>query len=197
MSADGEQIRPQLLRREGHLEKALDRVGVQEGRAARAADGLRRLPNGQDGAQLVVHQHHGDQYGVGPERGLQPSDIDVSGPVRPQIGHVVPLPLQFPQGLQHGGMLDGGGDDMLSLPPSVLHGPPDRPIVPLGAAGGEHQLLRQAAQGVRHRGPVRAEPLRGLCAESIPRGRIPKCLRHDLQRRLSRLRTHPRGGRIV
>ena len=197
MAADGEEVHPQVPGGEGHLEKGLDGVGVEKGGGAGGPDGLRGLLHRQDGAQLVVHQHHGHQHRVRPQGGGQVLGVDVALAVGAQPGHLIALIGQGADRLQHGGVLDGGGDDVAALPPAVLHGGPNGPVVPLGAAGGENELLRQAAHRLRHRGPVGLKPLRRRRAVGVPGGRVPEVLRHGGQSGLGRLGAHPGGGRVV
>ena len=94
-------------------------------------------------------------------------------------------------------MLDGGGDDVLSLPLAQLCGGPDSPVVTLGAAGGKDHLLGQTAQSGGHLPPPLLHPLRRLAAQGVAGRWIAPLLRHGLHSRLSRLRPHGGGGRVV
>ena len=156
-----------------------------------------RLGHRQDGAQLVVHQHHGHQHRVRPQGPLQVVQGDIPRPVGLEIGDLIPLPLQGLAGLQHGGVLIGGGDDVLSGAAAQLHRPLDGPVVPLGAAGGKEKLLRPAPQAGGNLGPVVLHRLRRLGTQGVPGGGIPPPLGHGLHRRLDGLRPHGGGGRVV
>ena len=197
MAAEGEQIHPQLRRGEGYLQKGLHRVAVEQGGGAGVPDGLGGLRHGEKGAQLVVHQHHGHQHRVGPQGGPEGVGGHVAAPIRLEVGHLIPLGGQDLHRLQHGGVLDGGGDDVPSLPPSILCGGPDGPVVPLGAAGGEDQLLRRAAQAAGHGGAVLLQRGGGGLPQGIPGGGVAVPLSHGLQGGPGGLRTHPGGGGII
>ena len=163
---------------------------------------LRRKASGNvsDGVevpQLVVHQHHGHQHRIGPQGGPEGVGGHVAAPIRLEVGHLIPLGGQDLHRLQHGGVLDGGGDDVPSLPPSILCGGPDGPVVPLGAAGGEDQLLRRAAQAAGHGGAVLLQRGGGGLPQGIPGGGVAVPLSHGLQGGPGGLRTHPGGGGII
>ena len=167
VAADGQQVHPQLPGGEGDFQEALDRVAVEQGLRL-CVDQLGRLGHRQDGPQLVVHQHHGYQRRIRPQGALQIIQGDVPAPVRLEIGDLIPLPLQGLAGLQYGGVLIGGGDDVLSGVPAQLHRPLDGPVVPLAAAGGEEELLRPAAHGGGKLGPVRLHLFRRLGPQGVP-----------------------------
>ena len=155
------------------------------------------FPHRLKGAQLIVDQHHGDQHGVLAQGGAQILRRDPALPVWLETGHRPPLALQGLDGLQHSGVLDGGGDDMPAPPPPVLHRGLDGPVVPLGAAGGEKDLLRRAAQGLGHNGPAVLQPPGGLLAEGVAGGRVAECRGHLFQSGLRGLRTDGRGSGMV
>ena len=194
--AHRQQVRPQLFGGEGHLQEALDRVAVDEGLGL-LMDQFGRLGHGQDGAQLVVHQHHGHQHRVRPQGPLQVVQGDIPRPVGLEIGDLIPLPLQGLAGFQHGGVLIGGGDDVLSGAAAQFHRPLDGPVVPLGAAGGKEELLGPAPQAGGRLGPVALHRLRRLAPQGVPGGWVPPPLRHGLHRRLDGLGPHGSGGRVV
>ena len=86
VAAEGEQIHPQLIHSEGDLQKTLYRVGVKEDVGGVSFDDTGALGHWLDGAKLIVHQHHGDQYGILPERGAQVLQGDPA--VRPGLSRV-------------------------------------------------------------------------------------------------------------
>ena len=106
--------------------------------------------DGLDRADLVVGEHHRHKAGVLPDGvpdGLHGHDA-VFGDLH--IGHVPAFFLQLFQRVEHGVMLEGGGDDVLPvLSRSVLRRGDDRHIVRFGTSGGKGDLARLAAQ---HRG---------------------------------------------
>ena len=195
--AHSQQVHPQLRRGEGELQEALHPVAVEEGGAAQPPDQLGGLGHRQHRAQLVVHQYHGHQHRVRPQSGLQLLQGDIPLPVGAEVGHLIPLPLQLPAGLQHRGVLNGGGDDVAPTALSQLHRPPDGPVVPLGAAGGEEHLLRPAAQAGGHISAPAGHTVCRLTAQGIAGGGVAPPLCHGLHRRLDRLRADRGGGRIV
>ena len=197
MAADGEQVDPQPLRREGHLAEGLHRVGVEEDIGRVVPDQPGALGHGLEAAQLIVHQHHGHQYRVLPQGGAQVLRMDMAPPVGLEAGHRPALGLQGLEGFQHGGVLDGGGDDMPAPVAAICVGGLNGPVVPLGAAGGEKNLLRPAAQGPGHPGPVVPEPLGGLLPEGAAGGGVAETGGHLLQSGLGGLRPDPGGGGVV
>ena len=167
---------------------------MEQGAAARPADGLGGLPDRQDGAQLVVYQHHGHQGGVRPDGLLHLPGGDVPPPVGLEIGDLIALSLQGFTGLQNSGVLDGGGDDVTARPAVQSQGGPDGPVVTLGAAGGEKELSGGAAQCAGHIGPPARQRLGGLPAEAVYGGGVSPSLCHGRQGGLGGLGTHRRGG---
>ena len=195
--ADGQQIHPQPGGGKGDLQKALHRVAVEQGGGAGAAHRLHRLRHRQEGAQLVVHQHHGHQHRVRPQGGGQIVHGDIALPVRGEISDLIPPALQLAAGLQHGGVLIGGGDDVLALPAVKVGCAEDGPVVPLGAAGGENKLLRGAAQGGGHIGPPLLHLSGGLAADLILGGGVAPALLHGRGGGLYRLRPDGSGGGVI
>ena len=197
VAADADQIGPQLLWREGHFQKPLDRVAVEQCGGAGAADELGDLPDRQQGAQFIIDQHHGHQYSVRPQG--PPDLLRVDGPpgVGLQPGHLPSFLFQGPDGFQHRTVFDGGGDDVFPLPAAVFHSGTDGPVVALGAAGGEEELLGGAAQGLCHVGAVGLQSTGGLCGLGIAGGGVEIALGHGLRRGLGRLGPDPGGGGVV
>ena len=86
------------------------------------------------------------------------------------------------------------------MPAPALHGlraAENGPVVALGAAGGEHQLSRRAAQGVGNLLAAAVQKLLGLPAQRIGGAGIAEALRHGGKRRLRRLRADPGGGGVI
>ena len=197
MAAHGEQVHTQLLHGKGNFQKTLHRVGVEEDLRRICLDDAGAFRHRLKGAQLVVDQHHGDQHRVLPQGGAQVLRRDPALPVGLETGHRPALALQGLDGLQHSGVLNGSGNDMTAPPPPMLHRGLDGPVVPLGAAGGEKDLLRRAAQGLSHNGPAFLQPLSGLLAEGVACGRIAECGGHLLQSGLRGLRADGSGSGVV
>ena len=180
----------------GYLQKALDGVTVEQNGLVIGLHQLHTLGHREHGTNLVVHQHHGHQGGVRAQGGGQVLGVDAALPIRLEIGHLVTLTLQVPAGLQHGGVLNGGGDDVLALPAVQLHTPADGPVVALGAAGGKIHLLGGTAQSTGHRLPVGLHPLGGLSAQRIAGGGVAKVLQ-GLHHGLHGLGGDGGGGGII
>ena len=114
-----------------------------------------------------------------------------------EIGDLVPLLLQGLAGLQHGGVLHGGGDDVLAGVAAVPCGGADGPVVALRSAGGEEKVFRFTAQGVGHNGTAVLHQSSGLMAQRILGGGIAELfgqhpvhsIRHGLGNR--------RGGGVI
>ena len=156
-----------------------------------------RLRHRENGAQLVVHQHHGHQNGVRPQGGGQVGHGDVPLFVRSEVGDLVPLALQLAAGLQHGGVFIGSGDDMVSFSPVQVDSAENGPVVPFGAAGGEKELLGRAAQGGGHIGPPQLDLSGGLAAQFILGGGIAPALLHGLYSGLNGLWANRGGSGII
>src|SRR5206468_3464318 len=124
------------------LADGLGGVGVEED-----ALSLGQLADGRDildGADLVVGEHHGDQDGLVRERLADLLDVDETVGLHRHVGHLKPLPLEALERVDARALLDDGGDDVVAFLlvhlGRALEGEVDR----LGAARGEHELLRIA-----------------------------------------------------
>ena len=146
MSADGNEVRAQRIRAERELQKRLYRVGVQQRPGAVLAQKPRNLADGEHTAGLVVHEHHGDERRVLTQRVRDLLRGDIPLTVGREIGDGIALLLQLTARLEHGAVLHGGGDDVLSDAAVLVGGKADGPVVALRAAGGEVQLVRLAAE---------------------------------------------------
>ena len=196
VAADGDQVGPQGGHGKGHLQKALDGVTVEEDILVHSLGRPDAVGHRQDGTHLVVDQHHGHQGGVGAEGGTKIVHRDAARPIRLEIGHLITLFFQIAAGLQHGGVLDGGGDDMLAPAARQFHALTNGPVVPLGAARGKKHLGRRAAQGLGHRLPVGLHPRGGLLAVGIAGGGIAEG-RQRLGDGGHHFRADRRGGGVI
>ena len=145
------------------MTRSLHGVGVEQ-HALFMADRA-DLRDRQDGADLVVGVHGGDQAGVRPDgvRHLLGGD-GADGADRQQF-HLEALFFQFLQGVEHGVVFKSGGDDVLfALALADAGGGDQSLVVRLAAAGGKGNLTGRAAQTFSHRPPVRfAEPPAASC----------------------------------
>ena len=115
-----------------------------------------------------------------------------------QIGDLVALLLQALEGVEHGVVLKGGGDDV-----ALILGRPqpgagaDCLVVALAAAGGEVDLLGLCAQDLRHARPGIVQGLLGGLPQAVEAGGVAPQLRRRFGHDLEGPGTHPRGGRVV
>ena len=195
VGGDGDEVRSQAFGGEGHLQKPLDRIGVEEGVPASEQGG--HLLHRVAGAGLVIHQHHGHQGGVRPQGLRHLACGDAVLPVRFQIGDGIPLLLQILHALEYGAVLHGGGDDVLAQTAVLPQGSADGPVVPLRTAGGEEEPLRRTAQGGGNGAAVGLQGSLGRPAQVILGGGVAKPLRQSFHHGLRHGAGHRGGGSIV
>ncbi len=109
---------------------------------------LSDFPDGLDGADLVVGEHHADENRLFRERLFDDGGIDQAVLAHVDVGHLEALLFQALAGVEHGLVLDGRSDDVLALAGVVLGDAFDREVVALRCAAREHDLL--AAVGTDH-----------------------------------------------
>ena len=149
MAGEGQHIDVLLLHVDVEVSGGLHGVGMEQDTFFPA--GRADLRNGQDGADLVVGVHGGDQAGVGTDsvRYLLGGD-GADGAHRQQLDLKAFL-FQLFQGVENGVMLKGGGDDvLLALALTDAGGGDQSLIVGLAAAGGKGDLTGCAAQTGGH-----------------------------------------------
>ena len=195
MTGDGDEVRSQSFGREGDLQKALDRVGVEQGFFVDGLQTLGDVCNGIDAAQLVVHHHHGHQRRVRPHRRQNGFGGNVAVLIR-QDGRDLPaLLLQLLAAVEDGVVLHGGRHDVLPALAEPLCRGENGPVVGLGAAGGKKDALRLRAQRLRDLRAGGLQALFGIDPERVDgRGIAPGAgqqLGHGIDADLRRLR---RGG---
>ena len=166
----------------------LDCVGMEQ-HALLPAEGP-DLPNGLDGADLIVDIHDGHQAGVLSDSGLQLLQAHQAVFVDRQIGDLKALLFQLLQRVQYRVVLDGVGNDVLL---SLLRAHPgslgDGPVIGLRAAAGEIDLPGLGAQAFCHRlpgvhqGEVGLPPL--LVEGAGVAVQLPQGGKHRLHRRLA------------
>ena len=149
MAGEGQHIDVLLIDIDVEMTGGLHGVGMEQDTffPADRAD----LRNGQDGADLVVGVHGGDQAGVEADgvRYLLGGD-GADGAHRQQLDLKAFL-FQLFQGVENGVMLKGGGDDvLLALALTDAGGGDQSLIVGLAAAGGKGDLPGRAAQTGGH-----------------------------------------------
>ena len=153
--------------------------------------------DGIDIAQLVVDHHHADQGCVGPH-GLQHLLCrDIAFAVGSDAGYLIALLLHPLAALQHGAVLHSGGDDVAAQMAVLPAGCLDGPVVALRAAGGEKQLLRLTAQGVRHGFPPALHLLFHVQAQLVLRAGIAELIRQNFIHGVRYLPGDGGGGSVV
>jgi hypothetical protein len=91
----------------------------------------------------------------------------------------------------------GGGYDVLAAAISEGGGDGDRPVVPLGSAGGKEKLIRAAAQRIGSRTTAGFQSGGGFFSRGLERGWVSVFLRHGAKRRRGRRGNNPCGGRVI
>ena len=180
VAGDGQQIDAERRDVERQLAGRLHGVGVEQ-RPAGVGDGGERGDR-LDGADLVVGEHHRDQRGAIGDQGGQGIGRDDAGAIDAEPADLPAAAGEGPRGLQDRLVLDGADHE---VPPArrlerfgcAAH----RQDVSLGAAAGEDDLGRIAADEGGHRGARGVEPrLRPLApavhaggvAEVLPEGAV-------------------------
>ena len=190
-------VHPQRLGIAGHLHEALHRVGMQQGAAMALLQKLREFRHREHAAGLIVHQHHADHRRILTQGVRHLLCGDVAGLVGLKIRHLVPLLLQCPAGLQHGAVLHGGGDDMLTRMAILPQGGLNGPVVALGAAGGKVQFFRLAAHRTGDSGPIALHHPLGLLSHGILGGGIAELLRQHAVHFIGNSLGHRSGGGMI
>ena len=106
--------------------------------AAQCADGLDVL----DHADLVVHEHHADQDGVGADGRLQHVQVNQAVFLHVQISHFKALALQLAHGVQYRLVLGLDRDQVLAAALVELGRALDRQVVGFGSAAGPDDFTR-------------------------------------------------------
>ena len=169
VGAEREVVDGERLEVERKLADGLHGIAVKAHAAARAEGG--DVGDGEEDAGLVVGRHERDDGGVGREGGVERGGIEEAVAVGGQAGDAGAVFFEEDRVIEHGGMLDGGGDDM-ALGGIGEEGGEEGGVVALGGAAGEDDL---AGGGAEQGGDVAAGSFddalqRG--AEGVPAARI-------------------------
>ena len=179
-----------------HLAGCLRSVHVEDDAllAAQCADGRNVLHH----ADLVVHEHHADQDGVGTDGRLQHVHVDQAVFLHIQIGHLEALALQLAHGVQHGLVLGLDGDEVLALALVEVRSALDRQVVGLGRAAGPDDLARVGADQVGHLFAGLLDGRFGFPAPGMAaRGRVAEVLTDPGDHGFGHARVHRRGGAVI
>jgi hypothetical protein len=196
----GQEVHVQVAHVDGDLAYGLDSVGVEEGPGL--VSDARGLADVLDGADLVVghhHGHHADLVGHGP---AQVVEVDAPELVHGQVVHAVFSAAQAAGGVEHAGVFDGRGHEVVAPAErtgaggavAVQQGQDS--VVGLGAAADEEDFLGFGADeapdlfaGIFYFFP-------GLAAEGMHAGRVAEYFK-PLDQGLLDLRVQGRRGVVV
>ena len=105
----------------------------------------RDVGHGEEHARLVVRPHERDDGGVGRDRGFEGGEIEEAVAVHGQAGDAVAVFFEEDRVIEHGGVLDGRGDDV-TFGGIGREGCEEGGIVALGGAAGEYDLTGGGAE---------------------------------------------------
>ena len=153
------------------------------------------IGDGFDGADFVVGQHDADENGLRGDGLFHRGGVHQAVLVHVQGSDPVIHQAQGAQGIEHGFVLDVGGDDVAAFLPEADGHAFEGMVVGLGAAGGEDHFL--GVGGVdqrRHLGPGLFQGGGGRLAHLIVGGRVAEDGLQVLGHRLFDLGVQGRGG---
>ena len=196
VAGEGEHVDIVRLHIHRNVSHSLDGVGVKEDPPFPAQGP--NLPDGLDGADLVVGEHDSHQAGVLPEGLLQILQPDHTVLIDRKVRHLKALLLQLLQGVEHRVVLNGVGDDV-ALPPlrPQAGGLGDGPVVRLRAAAGEVDLPGLSVQALGHGLPGPDEGQIGVPSLPVEAAGVAVELVHSGEHRVHGGFAHGRGGRVV
>lgn len=148
-------------------------------------------------SQFVVGVHHGDQHGLGAKGPLDVRRIDGAARAHTHVGHLDASFLERLARVEHGVMLDDGGDDVLFFGARRLHDSPDGGVVGFRASAGEDNLAGARVEQASH---LLARLLRRglrLLAVPVDRRGVAVIFREIGPHRLENFRCHGRGRAVV
>ena len=199
MGREGGHVDAEHVDVDADLAEGLHRVGVEEGARPLVGD-PGRLGDRLYGADLVVRQHEGHQHCLGAEGRGQRLEIHDALGVHWKEGDPEALLLEPFRRVQHGVMLDRGGDDVVAASP---HRPgPERAafegqVVGLGPPRSEDDLPRSGADGGGGALPGFLEALLGLPPCRVHAGGVPERTPQVGQHGLDDLVEDRGRGRVV
>ncbi len=145
-------------------------VGVDQGTAFPRQS--RDLGDRLNGPDLVVGEHDADEKRIGADGGRHGCRLDDPAAIDRHIGDLdSEVRTEIAGGAEHGAVLDGRGDQVPLTRPGqgrTLEGQ----VVALGAAAGEHHLVRVAAEHAGHLGAGPGARVGGPSAERVEVRRI-------------------------
>ena len=175
VSRNAQQIDAQFGRIDGDLACGLGRIGVHQDAplAGHSGDLADRL----DRPHLVVGVH--DAHQDGPFRDGFFESLHVDDPVRidGHTGDLVPVSGQELADLRDGGMFEGRGDDVITLPAMHPCSAFDGMVVRFRPAAREEDLGGAAVEQLRHLPAAFSTPLRAATPNAWLLEGLPKCSR--------------------
>ena len=150
-----------------------------------------------DRADLVVGVHHGDEHGVVAHGRLDRGGVGAALGVDADDRQLRALALELLGAVEHGVVLDGGGDEVPAARAPRAERPAQREAVRLRPARGEHNLPGARPQPGRDHRPRLVERLPRPLRLHIDRGRVMPALLEPRPHRLDHGRVGRRGGGVV
>ena len=190
------QVDLELLQVDYHFAGSLRRIDVEQHAffTADFADGRDVLNN----TDLVVHQHHRHQRGIGTQCSLEFAQIDQTVRLRFEIGGSKALPLQLTHGVEYRLVLGLHGDDVLALVCVEMRSAFDSQVVGFSRAGCPYDLLRIGIDQSRNLFTRTLHRLIGYPTKRVrPRSRIAELLGQVGNHRLGYARIDRRSRGII
>ena len=121
---------------------------------------------------LVVGQHHADQYRLVGYSMPDLLGIDEAVFVHREVGHIKTELLKLMAAMQNGMVLDAGGDDVIAQVLQREGDPLESGVVRFGAAAGEHYLAHAGAKDARNGLSCVVGGLAGILSQCVNAGWI-------------------------
>ena len=125
------------------------------------------LGDGLDRADLVVGGHDGDERGFGRNGLFHVGGAHLAVFVYGQVGHLEALALELLTGVQDGVVLDRAGNDVVALRLERIGAAAHGPVIGLGAAAGEVDLVGFGVQRGGHLGAGLVEQAARVAAKGV------------------------------
>ena len=179
------------------MPKGLHRVYMQQSWGVHPIDGPpRRLP-WLDGAHLIVYSHQAHQHGLLIDRLINAFFRDKAAAVGLKQHHLKALLFQPGQGLQHGGVLNGGGNNALTPPAPRFGRAKQSQVVGLSSTGGKIDFFGHNVQRAGHRLAGGFQLPLGLQSFGVQRRGVAVIFGEHFGYFCHRLGAYPGGGAVV
>ena len=195
MAAHAVEVHPERVHVDGDLAKRLHAIHVQ--RHASLARDAGDLGDGLHGAQFVIGVHDGDQHGLRAQRAPHVLGIhDAAGADR-QTRDGNTFALQLGRGREHGGMLDGAGNQVGLRASRRADHAHDGQVVGLRTAARENHFRGARVDQRRHLPAGGFQFLFGGLAEMMDAGSVTIHLTETRHRRLQNFGSDGGGSVVV